>query len=478
MEKRVKPLINALEKTAAKDRIIMHMPGHKAGRLFSQKFRDHMLQYDLTELPGLDNFHRARGVLANSMKACAKAFGARETFFLVNGSTTGIHAMIAACLNHGDKLLVARNCHIAVINALILFGIQPVFIMPQYDMEWQMALPAGIESWQKALAEHPDAKGALVTSPDYYGVCTPLEELACLLHDRDKILLVDEAHGAHFAFSDHLPQTALQQDADVCVQSMHKTLPSLTQTALLHVGTNRISLDRIKRSVSMLTTTSPSYILMASMDYARDFAEWEGQERYESLVGELDAMKNELADMEKLRLVPDTFRGFHRDATRVVVDISRTAFSGYQFSRILQEVYGIIAEMADESHVVLIVTPADTIRELTALRKALRELDEQAMPCSEKTSFRPYDNQPLRCHIPSLSDYLGKVVYIPLESSAGFVSASMVTPYPPGVPVLCPGETITENIIVQIQRLLRSGTELQGLAENMGLIRVMDKETT
>lgn len=310
MSKHDKPLLSALDKYTAKDRIIMHMPGHKGGKLFSEKFREQILQYDLTELPGLDNFHRAKGILAESMKACARVFGARETFFLVNGSTSGIHAMLAACLNPGDKLLVVRNCHISVINALILFGIQPVFIMPRYDEEWQMSIPAGIESWQKALKNYPEVKGALVTSPDYYGVCTPLQQLASLLHEEDKLLLVDEAHGAHFAFSGLLPQTALQQGADVCVQSLHKTMPALTQTALLHLGTSRISADRIKRSISMLTTTSPSYMLMASIDYARDYAERQGAEMYETLVNTLKTMKSELAGLKICGLFLTAFRDY------------------------------------------------------------------------------------------------------------------------------------------------------------------------
>ncbi|MBP7175958.1 MAG: aminotransferase class I/II-fold pyridoxal phosphate-dependent enzyme [Thermoclostridium sp.] len=475
MEKQVKPLLSILEEILAKDRLIMHMPGHKAGRLFSEQFKSHLLQYDLTELPGLDNLHRARGVLADSMKACAKAFGARESFFLVNGSTSGIHAMLAASLNKGDKLIVVRNCHISVINALILFGIHPVFIMPRYDEQWQMVLPPSIESWRKTLDENPDVKGALVTSPDYYGLCTPLEELACLLHEREKFLLVDEAHGAHFAFSCHLPQTALQQGADACVQSFHKTMPALTQTAVLHLGTDRICCDRLKRCISMLTTTSPSYMLMASMEYACDFASREGQESYERLIGALNEMKTELADMDKLRLVPDSLCGFQRDATRIVVDTSQTTFSGYHFSSILEHDYDIIAEMADETHVVFIVTPADTTEELHTVIKALKELDKKVMPCNPKAGIRPFEVQPGRCEIPSLSDYLGNVAYIPIESSIGFVSVSMVTPYPPGVPLLCPGETITENIIAQVQKLMHCGCELQGLTGNNGLIAVLDQ---
>ena len=350
------------------------------------------------------------------MKACARAFGARETFFLVNGSTSGIHAMLAACLNPGDRLLVARDCHVAVINAMILFGIQPVFIMPRHNEEWQMSMPADIESWQQALEENPDAKGAFVTSPDYYGVCAPLQQLADMLHHRDKILLVDEAHGAHFAFSGHLPQTALQQGADACVQSLHKTMPALTQTALLHLGTNRISPDKIKRSISMLTTTSPSYMLMASIDFARDYAQRQGAEMYETLVRDLDAMKAEMAGLEKLRLVPDSIQGFCRDATRLVVDTSRTAGSGYQVSSILQQNYGIIAEMADETHVVLIVTPADTGEELEALKKALRELDEKMTPCREKKGFRLTGITPRAVSFPASPIILGRWFTFPSKA--------------------------------------------------------------
>lgn len=476
MEKRFKPLVDALKKHTAAGKINMHMPGHKEGKLFSRSFREHVLCYDQTEFPGLDDLHRPKGVLLESMKACARAFGAKESYFLVNGSTSGIHAMLAACLNRGDKLLVARNCHISVLNGLILFGIQPVFVMPQYDEEWQIALPADMNVWRKALEENPDVKGALVTSPDYYGLCAPLTELAGILHESDKILMVDEAHGAHFAFSDQLPQTALLAGADICVQSLHKTLPAFTQAAMLHIGTRRVSPERVRRSISMFTTTSPSYMLMASMDYARDFGEREGAERYNRLIGALHTMKQELSSMVNLRLLPDMIQGFSRDVTRLVVDATHAEISGCQLYERLDRVYDIIAEMADECHAVFIITPANSEDEITALKNALMDLDQKIMPRREKANFWIYTDQPVWRKLPGLSDYLGNTAYIPLESAAGFISASMVTPYPPGIPVLCPGELITDNTIGTIKRLIHTGCEVRGLGENSGLIRVLTED--
>lgn len=473
MKKSFKPLVDALKKHTTEEKMNMHMPGHKEGRLFSKAFRDQILRYDQTELPGLDDLHHPKGILLESMKACARAFGAKESFFLVNGSTSGIHTMLAACLNRGDKLLVARNCHISVLNGLILFGIQPVFVMPQYDEEWQVALPADITVWRKALEDNPDVKGALITSPDYFGLCAPLTELAGMLHESNKILMVDEAHGAHFAFSDQLPQTALLAGADICVQSLHKTLPAFTQAAILHIGTLRVSPERVKRSISMLTTTSPSYMLMASMDYARDFGEQEGAKRYRRLIGTLHAMKQDLSAMEKLRLLPDTLQGFSRDVTRIVVDATRAEISGCQLYERLDEDYGIIAEMADECHVVFIVTPADGEDEIAALKNALMDLDRKIMPRREKANFWMFPEKPVWRRLPGLSDYLGNTAYVPLESAAGFISASMVTPYPPGIPVLCPGELITDSTIGTIKRLIHAGSELRGLGENSDLIRIM-----
>jgi len=456
------PLISALEEIIEKNKIMMHMPGHKGGKGFSESFRDNLLRFDLTELPGLDNLHRPSGVIDKSMDACAKTFGAIKSFFLLNGSTSGIHAMLLSSFNKGDRVLVSRNCHYSVINGLILFGIQPVFVMPRYNEEWQLVIPASTEDWEKALHKNPDVKGAIVTSPDYYGLCAPVSELSDIMHASGKLLLVDEAHGAHFIFSRKLPAAALSVGADISVQSFHKTLPSLTQAAVLHIGSRRIDSRKVQKAVSMLTTTSPSYMIMASIEYARDLAGMEGEKRYRGLLDRLELMKKEMLAMEKLRLVPDRLDGCERDPTRIVVNTVKSDISGFGLARILSSECGIYAEMADEYNVVFITSTFDGEKEINELQQSIAGIDKKVERrkrgiCSEKLLFTG------ECTIPDPRSYLECGVNVPINESEGYKSASIVTPYPPGIPVLCPGETILKEHIDCLCRLYNAGKDIHGL---------------
>jgi len=457
------PLISALDQIISKNRAIMHIPGHKGGKGFSESFRNKLLSYDVTELPGLDNLHRPSGVIDKSMNVCAKAFGALKSFFLLNGSTSGIHAMLLSSFKKGDRLLVSRNCHCSVINGLILFGIQPVFVMPGYNDNWQLVVPTNIEDWKKALQENPDVKGAIVTSPDYYGVCAPVEELAGLMHESGNLLLVDEAHGAHFAFSPKLPPTALSQGADISVQSFHKTLPALTQAAVLHVGGKCIDCGKVQRAVSMLTTTSPSYMIMASIEYACGLAEAQGGKLYGELLRKLEPMKQELAGMEKLRLVPDTLSGYLRDPARIVINTANSDITGFDLMHILRHEYGIYAEMADEFNVVLITAFIDSEAEIEILQRSLAQIDRKA----GKGKQRVYNEKLLhqgKCIVPEPCSYLEEPVKVTLKQAEGCRSAGMVTPYPPGIPVLCPGEIILKEHIDCLHRLFSIGENIHGLS--------------
>ncbi|NLY17367.1 MAG: aminotransferase class I/II-fold pyridoxal phosphate-dependent enzyme [Clostridiaceae bacterium] len=466
MKKRAEtPIINALETYSTNGKIKMHMPGHKGGKGFAKWFVENLVQYDITEIPGLDNLHNPESVIKASMERCANVFGARKSFYLVNGSTSGIHAMLISAFNRGDRLLVQRDCHQSVINALILSGIQPVFVTPGYNERWHLKMPAGLHDWEKAVLSNPDIKGAVVTYPDYYGMCAPISEIADLMHQNGKLLLVDEAHGAHFAISRRLPQTALKQGADLCVQSFHKTLPALTQAAVLHIGSDRISEDRVKRAVSMLTTTSPSYPVMASIEYAADFAKTDGSGEYDRLICLLDDIKKELNKMVRLKILPDEIQGIKRDPTRIVIDTSDSCLTGYDLYEKLSREYGIVAEMADESHVVFIVTTADSEKELTHLKNSLMDLDRKSDPADSQKkhlSFRPMEQG--KCIIPELSVYLNGCRYIPLNDSEGKRSAGMVTPYPPGIPMLCPGETITREHIHLLRDISTSRVDVHGIS--------------
>lgn len=466
------PLIKALHNHVLQGRINMHMPGHKQGMGFSSAFQNNLLSYDLTELPGLDNYHNPTGAILKSMEACSEAFGALKSYFLVNGSTSGIHASFLSCFRKGDKVLLNRNCHISVINALILFGIEPIFVMPEYNKEYNLPIPASFDDWKNALYENPDVKGAFVTTPDYYGICQPITELSTLLHCKAKILIVDEAHGTHFPFSKLLPETALEQGADICVQSFHKTLPALTQSAVLHIGSALIDFEKVQRAISMITTTSPSYIVMSSMDYARDFAKRNGSTQYEKLLTKLDELKDQLMKMEKLRIVPDEIDGIKRDPTRIVIDTSLTDITGLELYELLYDEYGIVAEMCDTYHVVFILTMSNTSDDIAKIANAIIRIDKSIKNISSRTC---YDNPPLSASIssknysvPDLYDFLGSTRQIQLEDAEGCVSAGLVTPYPPGIPLLCPGEKITENDIQYLKKLLTSGFDVHGLitAEN------------
>ncbi len=464
MKKKVEPpLINALESYKASGKIKMHMPGHKGGQGFPKWFSENLSRYDLTEIPGLDNLHSPEDVLKISMKKCAKTFGALKSLYLVNGSTSGIHAMLISAFNKGDRVLVQRDCHQSVINGLILFGMQPVFIMPGYDGFWNVKTPADMDIWEKVVTDNPDIKGAIVTTPDYFGLCTPLTELADFLHEKGKLLLVDEAHGAHFAFSPKLPPTALEQGADLTVQSFHKTLPALTQAAALHIGSAIISENRVKLAVSMLTTTSPSYPIMASMEYASEFVRNEGFARYDELIKMLDEIKTRLSEMKKLRLLSDELHGIKRDPTRIVVDTYNSDLSGYELYRRLNTEYGIVAEMADEGHVVFIVTTSDKRQDLVHLQNSLIELDQSLKPNICKSSFSFWSIKPEKYVMPELSIYLGERKDILLSCSEGYKSAGMITPYPPGIPFLCPGETITKEHIQILNSMLMQKVEIHGL---------------
>ena len=473
------PLVKALEEYQAGEKISMHMPGHKGGKGFPNWLGERLACFDVTEIPGLDNFHDPDDVILESMNACAKAFGAEKSFFLVNGSTSGIHAMLLSSFRKGDKILVARNCHMSVINGMILFGLHPVFVTPQFSDSWQWVMPVELPAWEKAIGENPDIEGVIVTSPDYMGFCTPVAKLARLLHASGKLLLVDEAHGAHFAFSRKLPETALEQGADLCVQSLHKTMPALTQSAVLHIGSPQVDANRVQRAVSMLTTTSPSYAVMASIDYARYIFEKEGEEKYEKLLILLSEMKQELSRMKNFRLIPDKTGNISRDPTRMVIDTSQSDITGHELYRRIKDKYGIVPEMADDCHVVFIVTPSDTEKELDSLKRCFIELDNQSKHSDAVTSCLSLFEME-HSTTSDIPDFWDKCVELPLDETEGYVSAGMVTPYPPGIPVICPGETINRKQIKYLQQVILAGQTIQGLMKSNGSagdkIRVVQKK--
>lgn len=442
------------------------MPGHKLGKGIPAGFLKALYSLDVTEIPGTDNLHFPQGAIKEAQELAAGAFGARHTFFLVNGSTCGIHAMIMTVCRPGDRLIVARDCHKAVIGGMMLAGVEPIYVKPQYNKKFGIAASVSPEDIEAALTANPDAAGVFITRPNYYGVCSDIEELVRVTHSHGKILMVDEAHGSHLRFSEKLPACALDAGADICVQSAHKTLPAFTQSAYLHVGSVKIDVDKLCFNLGMLQTSSPSYILMAFLDIARAVMEKDGRERLEELLGNIGAFEQQVESLSRLALLKDTdLDGGSLDRTRIVIRTSDAGLSGFEEERILREHYGIQVEMSDLNNIVCISTISDTRQDLDQLGASLKEISKNFKDKPPAADIHIKDIK-----LPEQGVGLKEILHlkgmdIPLKEAAGKVSLKMLTPYPPGIPLICPGEIITGEMVDYIHMLINAGGNITGLSE-------------
>ena len=466
------PLVDALRDIMAQKQVSFHMPGHKGGRLFPP-FSDRLAEMDMTEIPGLDNLQAPEGVIKQAQELAAEAFQSDACFFLVNGSTSGIHIMMMSALQPGEKVLMPRNCHKSVWGGLVLSGAVPVYLPPEYDEEYGWATHVTPEAVRQAVREHPDARGMILTNPDYYGMCPRMKEIRGILDGHHMRMLVDEAHGAHLVFHPGLPPSAAECGADFWVQSAHKTLPALTQSAYLQVRLSGRNPEedpshtalflRAEQVSRMLQSTSPSYLLMASLDWARDYMEEQGKAALDRLLENLEWTRKELRD-----LGIETMENYRRpeilgmDPTRLVLDLSHLGRSGYEGEQMLRE-SGVQVEMSDAHRVVLITTVADEKADFTKLVRACRSLS--AHP---RKTVRKENSLSISREIPeqmlSPKEAFGKSKeYVPLKGAKGRICAGLVGAYPPGIPRFCPGERVDAPGIEELLETEERGGHLFGL---------------
>lgn len=443
------------------------MPGHKLGRGIPELFLKELVRLDLTEIPGTDNLHQANGSIMEAQNLAASVFDADETFFLVNGSTCGIHAMLMSVCSYGDKVIVSRDCHKSVINGLLLAGANPVYIKPEYDSSFGITSYIKPSDVEKVLRKNPDAVGVMITRPNYYGICSDIESIAEITHSYGKLLMVDEAHGAHLIFNRELPVCAMQGGADICVQSAHKTLPALTQGAYLHVKSSRVNAGKLGNMLSVLETSSPSYILMAFLDIARAIMQEKGNELLEELLDNIKWLGVELNKLKGLKLLDEEYSGSAKiDRTRIVINVRKLGITGYEAEKILRSSFGVQVEMSDMSNIVCISTTADRREHFKRLYSALeglcKEIKNKPPNADIIISELPIPKQVIELN--KTGKYNG--IEMDLSSACGRVSLSVVTPYPPGIPVLCPGELITSEIVEYINGILQSGGIVNGLMKN------------
>lgn len=465
------PLYDMLKRYYELTPTVFHMPGHKMGSTVEKYYRD-MLKWDVTEIPMTDNLHNAKGAIREAQELAASAFGADRTFFLVNGSTCGIHAMLLATCKNKDKVVVGRDCHKSVFNILTYIGVSMVFVSPRYDDEFGICVGYTKDAVENVLEQNSDAVAVIITSPNYYGVCSKVGEIANVVHKYGKVLIVDEAHGAHLSFSDRLPKSSLSQGADMVVQSAHKTLPALTQTAYLHIQGDRVDASRIQRILSIIETTSPSFILMASLDIARHVMQQEGRHRLNHVCDLIDEASNRLSLVDGIKILKSDGSRIH-DKTRLVINVAKLGISGYTAADMLAKEYNIHVEMADMYNVVCIVTVCDTKEALDKLVFAMEDIaDKCEMRDALHISIPPIVNDKKVEELVNVVD--AKHCWVPVDDAIGCVSYNMIVPYPPGVPVVIAGQVVTAYHIEYIKDLYEQNAIIDGVED--GKIEIIQVE--
>lgn len=466
-------LYQKLEEYSNTDFYPFHMPGHKRNQ--ESTYGNFPLAQDITEIDGFDNLHHAEEILLQAQKNVAELYGVKESFFSVNGSTAGLLSAISAAVKKNGKLLTARNCHKAVYHAMYLRDIHPVYIYP--PMETKYGINGGIspENVEKCLMEDPEIQAVLLTSPTYDGVVSDVRAIAELAHQYGVPLIVDEAHGAHFTFHTYFPVSAAEFGADIVIQSFHKTLPSMTQTAVLHRCTDLVSREKIARFMGIYQSSSPSYILMASMDACMEKLKKNGKEMYEQYTRDLQEARESLKKCRNLKLVTEEIKGknaiFDYDRSKILISTIGTELNGNTLSELLRREYHLEMEMAAENYVTALTSVGDRKEGFERLCKALLEIDGKLDKGSEIQNKREL-LEPLYIPLEQkmlISDAMdAESESCPLEKSAGRISGEFAYFYPPGIPVITPGEKITEQLLKSIKKYRREGFVLQGLTDYQG----------
>nr|WP_304215841.1 aminotransferase class I/II-fold pyridoxal phosphate-dependent enzyme [Fredinandcohnia onubensis] len=465
------PLFTGLVEHSKKNPTQFHIPGHKKGAGIDPEFRnfigDNALSIDLINIGPLDDLHQPKGIIKQAQDLAAKAFGADHTFFSVQGTSGAIMTMVMAVCGPGDKIIVPRNVHKSVMSAIVFSGAVPIFIHPEIDNTLGISHGITTDSVKKALEQHPDAKGLLVINPTYFGVAADLKKIVDIAHSYEVPVLVDEAHGVHIHFHDGLPLSAMQAGADMAATSVHKLGGSMTQSSILNVREGLVSANRVQTILSMLTTTSTSYLLLASLDVARRRLVTEGYDLIEKTIQLANYMRDKINEIEKLKCIGREILGskatFDFDPTKLIISVKDLGITGSDAEVWLREKYNIEVEMSDLYNILCIVTPGDTKKEAELLIAALANLSEEVSHLSESRIVP----EVLLPDIPVLAlsprdAFYSETEVVLFEESAGRVIAEFIMVYPPGIPIFIPGEIITEENLTYIQTNIEAGLPVQG----------------
>lgn len=462
-------LFDKLRKNAEEGSYPYHMPGHKR-RPFDGLPEDAMYGLDITEIEGFDNLHQPEGILRTLQERAARLYGAEESFCLVNGSTCGILAAVSSAIPAGGRILMARNCHRSAYHAAYLRNLSVGYICPQPLAEYGILEAVAPDQVREALEREQGAGAVLIVSPTYEGRIADVAAIADIVHEKGIPLIVDEAHGAHLGLAEGFPPNGCQAGADLVVHSVHKTLPALTQTALLHRNGNLVSRDLVRRFLRIYQSSSPSYLLMASVDRALQFVEEDGKEAFGRFREQYGKMMGFLGRCQSLKCLAGTPE--RQDIGKLLVSVGRTGLTGRQLYDILLQEYRLQAEMASESFVLAMFTVRDEEEAYRRMTEALLEIDgrfpggtggdnRDCTPCDAA-----WAEQEDAVWLAEAWD--GEAEWVALEDSVGRYLAEFVNLCPPGIPLLAPGERMTENACRAILEAVAQGLAVQGISIQEG----------
>lgn len=465
------PLFSGLLAHARRNPVQFHIPGHKKGAGVAREFRefigDNAFSIDLINIAPLDDLHHPHGMIRDAQEIAAEAFGADATFFSVQGTTGAIMTMVLATVGPGEKILVPRNVHKSVLSAIVLAGAVPVFMHADLDHALGIAHGVSVDEVRRCLDQHPDAKAVLVINPTYFGVCADLKTIVDAAHARGIPVLVDEAHGVHIHFHDQLPLSAMQAGADMAATSVHKLGGSLTQTSVLNVRMGLINPARVQAFLSMLTTTSTSYLLLASLDVARRNLAVNGTKMISAALDVANYARNEINKIPGMycfgpEIIGQQSACFDYDPTKLTINVKDLGIRGVDVENLLRDEFNIEVELSDLYNILCLITFGDTHTEVDQLLCALRSISGRyyaKRPANEVLVRVP--PEPTVAMAPREAFYAATET-VELAEAEGRISAEFVMVYPPGIPILIPGVIISAEAITYIQEHIAVDLPVQG----------------
>ena len=474
------PLLDAINEFIDTKPAYFRIPGHRLDKGISKKWTDkagsEIFAYDVTETPFTDDLHSPEGAILEAQKLLAQLYKADKSFFLVNGTTCGNEAMIISAALEGQEIMIARNAHKSAMMGLIISGAKPVYVMPEVLADWGIQGGITPEAVRRTFVENPNCKALFLVSPSYYGICADLEEISKVCHEFGALLLVDEAHGGHIYFHKELPVGALEAGADICVQSFHKVTGALTQSSVLHLkyrGINDDIIDRISSNLHLVQSTSPSYLLMTSLDCARYELSQNGRQMMTQALEMAEYARNKVNNIKGFRCMTNEVIGKASvsglDETRLVISAKEIGFTGFELDEHLFKNYAVNMELSDYENALAIITYANTKEDIDRLIGACQRISDEYSNNiinkhndKNKSLYCTYSSMPVQKMTPRQA-YFSESKEIEWSKAIGAISAGQIVPYPPGIPAVYPGELITQEIWEYIEKLRKDKKHIHGI---------------